>query len=83
MVRCYEERKEKMSPECRAWAENVKTNADFLKKACSKEIDARCNFEKGDPFEMLDCLQGNYIDLSPECTSALNKFKARYPKPVK
>jgi hypothetical protein len=82
LLRCYEERKDKISTDCRAWVEGAKANAEVVKKACSKEIDARCNFEKGDPLEMLDCLQGNYIDLSMQCRERLNEFKGRYPKPV-
>jgi hypothetical protein len=83
LVRCYEENKDKMSAACRAWAEGAKANAAALKEACSKEIDARCNIEKGDPLGMLNCLQGNYINLSSECVAALNKFKWRYPQPVR
>jgi hypothetical protein len=82
LLRCYEERKDKISADCRAWVEGAKANADVLKKACFKEIDARCNSEKGDPLEMLDCLQGNYIDLSMQCRERLNAFKGRYPKPL-
>jgi len=79
---CYEEKKDKMSAGCKAWAENAKTHATVVKEACSKTIDARCNFEKGDPLEMLECLQSNYIDLTYECREKLNTFKGRYPKPV-
>jgi hypothetical protein len=75
--------KDKMSANCKAWAERVKANAASLKEACSKEIDASCNSEKGDPLGMLNCLQGNYINLSPECVAALNQFKWRYPQPVR
>jgi hypothetical protein len=82
LLRCYEERKDKISTDCRGWVEGAKANADVLRKACSKEIDARCNSEKGDPLEMLDCLQSNYIDLSMGCREKLNAFKGRYPKPV-
>ncbi len=83
LVRCYEENKKQMSPNCVSWAENVKSNADALKAACSDMIAARCNSEKGDPFRMLDCLQGNYISLSMKCREKLNEFKGKYPKPVK
>jgi len=83
LVRCYEQYKEKMSGECKAWADGVKANAATLKEACAKDIDAGCNFEKGDPLGTLDCLEGNYIHLSPECVEALNKFKWRYPLPAK
>jgi hypothetical protein len=81
LVRCYEEYKDSMSAACRAWAEGAKANAAVLKEACSKEIDARCNIEKGDPLAMIGCLQGNYVSLSSECVAALNKFKWRYPQP--
>jgi len=83
LVRCYEEYKGSMSAACKAWAEGVKTNAAVLKEACSKEIDARCNIEKGDPLGMIGCLQGNYVSLSSECVAALNKFKWQYPQPVR
>jgi hypothetical protein len=83
LVRCYEQYKDSMSAACRAWAEGAKANASTLKEACSKEIDARCNVDKGDPLAMLSCLQGNYVSLSPECTSALNKFKWRYTLPAR
>ena len=83
LVRCYEQYKDKMSANCKAWAERAKTNAAALKEACSKEIDAGCKSEKGDPLETLNCLQGNYINLSPECVAALNQFKWRYPVPAK
>ena len=83
LVRCYEQNKDKMSAACRTWAEGVKANANSLKAACSKEIDARCNIEKGDPLGMLNCLQGNYTSLSSECVATLNKFKWLYPQPVK
>ena len=83
LLRCYEDNKDKMSPACRAWAERVKSNAQAVKDACSKEIDAGCNFEKGDPLAVLNCLQGNYTSLSPECTSLLNQFKWLYPVPAK
>ena len=83
LVRCYEQNKDKMSAGCKAWAERVKANSASLKEACSKEIDLGCNSEKGDPLGMLDCLQGNYINLSPECVAALNQFKWRYPVPAK
>ncbi len=83
LVRCYEENKNSMSPACRSWAEGVKANAEMLKEACSKEIDARCNSEKGDPLATIGCLQGNYVSLSAECVTALNQFKWRYPQPVR
>jgi hypothetical protein len=82
LVRCYEERKDKMSADCVGWAETAKANAKPLQASCSKELDARCNSEKGDPFETLDCLQSNYIDLSMGCREKLNTFKGRYPKPI-
>ena len=81
LVRCYEEYKDSMSAACRAWAEGVKANAASLKEACTKEIDARCNIEKGDPLGMIGCLQGNYVSLSSECIAALNRFKWLYPQP--
>jgi len=83
LLRCYEDNKDKMSPACRAWAERVKSNAQAVKDACSKEIDAGCNFEKGDPLEVMNCLQGNYTSLSPECTSMLNQFKWLHPVPAR
>jgi len=82
LVRCYEEKKDKMSAACKVWADRAIASAGVVKKACSTEIDARCNSEKGDPLRMVDCLQGNYIDLSMECRIELNKFKGSYPKPV-
>jgi hypothetical protein len=82
MLRCYEERKEKFSPACREWAERAKSYAEVAKAACAKEIDSFCNSEKGDPLEMLDCLQSNYVDLSSDCRVKLTKFKLMYPKPV-
>jgi len=82
LVRCYEERKGKMSADCVGWVETAKANAKVLQAACSKELDARCNSEKGDLFETLDCLQSNYIDLSMGCREKLNAFKGRYPKPL-
>ena len=83
LLQCYEQNKEKMSAACKDWAERAKTNASVLKEACSKDIETSCTSEKGDPLEMLDCLQGNYIHLSPECVEALNKFKWRYPVKAK
>jgi len=83
LIRCYEQNKDKMSAACKSWAETAKMNANDAKKVCDKEINSFCNSEKGDPFEMLDCLQSNYINLSPECVQALNQFKYRYPKPAK
>lgn len=82
ILRCYEERKDKFSAACRGWAETAKANAAVVKETCSKEIDARCNSEKGDPLEMLDCLQSNYVDLSTVCREKLNSFKGMYPLPV-
>ena len=49
LLRCYEEKKDKMSSACRAWAEHAKANGAIVKAACSKTLDGRCNFEKGDP----------------------------------
>ena len=82
LLRCYEDNKNKMSANCIGWAEGVKSNAGALKDACAKELDARCNSEKGDPLRSIDCLQSNYIDLSMRCREMLNSFKGRYPKPV-
>jgi hypothetical protein len=83
LLRCYEEQKDKMSAGCRAWAENAKTHATVVKEACSKTIDARCNFEKGDPLAVLECLQSNYVDLEVPCREKINLFKGMYPMPVK
>jgi hypothetical protein len=83
LLQCYEANKDKMSASCKAWAENAKTNAAVVKEACSVMIDARCNREKGDPLEMLECLQSNYVDLTVECRERLNVFKGKYPVPVK
>jgi hypothetical protein len=83
LLRCYEENKAKFSSECKVWVENGKTYGSIVKRACSKTIDARCNFEKGDPLEMLECLQSNYVDLEVPCREQLNKFKGLYPMPVK
>ena len=82
LLRCYEERKDKMSAACISWAELAKSNATAVRDACSKEIASSCNREKGDPLEMLDCLYGNYIDLSMGCRDKLNRFKGMYPLPV-
>jgi hypothetical protein len=82
LVACYQKNREKMSKACQVYADGAIANAEYAKKACSKEIDARCNSEKGDPLEMLDCLQGNYIDLSGGCRDNLNQFKGRYRIPV-
>ena len=83
LVQCYEENKDKMSGACRAWAEGAKSNAAALKEACSKDIDTRCNIEKGDPLGMLNCLQGNYVSLTSDCVQALNQFKYRYTLPAR
>jgi hypothetical protein len=83
LLECYEQQKKNMSGQCISWAEYLKKNAGDLNAACSKEIDARCNSEKGDPLGMLNCLQSNYIDLSPKCVNKLNQFKNYYPMPVK
>ena len=83
LLRCYEENKSKISAACRTWVENGKTYGSVLKQACAKTLDARCNFEKGDPIAMLECLQSNYIELEPSCSEQLNKFKGLYPMPVK
>ena len=82
LLQCYEANKDKVSPGCRAWAERAKSNAAVVRDACQKTLDARCNFEKGDPLETVDCLQSNYIELTVECRERLNVFKGMYPKPV-
>ena len=82
LLRCYEANRDRISAGCRAWAENAKAHGASLKEVCSKTIDARCNFEKGDPLEMLECLQSNYVDLTYECREKLNAFKGHYQKPV-
>jgi len=82
LVRCYEQNKNSMSAGCIAWAEAAKANADSLKAACADIIDDRCDLERGDPLEMLDCLQSNYVDLPPKCLKKLNEFKGLYPQPV-
>jgi hypothetical protein len=82
LIKCYEERKAKFSTACRTYVEQAKTFAEVVKTACAKEIASSCNAEKGDPLEMLDCLQGNYIDASPDCRKKLTDFKRVYPKPV-
>jgi len=82
LVQCYEQNKNKMSGGCIAWAEAAKANADSLKAACADIIDDRCDLERGDPLEMLDCLQSNYVDLPPKCLKKLNEFKGLYPQPV-
>ena len=83
LLACYEQQKKNMSGQCVSWAEYLKTNTGDLREACTKELDARCNFEKGDPMAMLNCLQSNYINLSPKCVNKLNRFKNYYPQPVK
>jgi len=83
LVQCYEQNKDKMSGACRAWAEGAKANAAALTSACSKDIDTRCNIEKGDPLGLLNCLQGHYVSLSSECVAALNQFQYRYPRPAR
>ncbi len=80
LVQCYEKNKDKMSGECRAWAEGAKAYAKVVTDACSKEIDQSCNIERGDPLAMLDCLQRRYTSMSPGCVSKLNEFKYRYPQ---
>ena len=83
LLRCYEEKKAQFSPACAGWAELAKTNAASVKAVCAKEINSSCNFEKGDPLEMLDCLQSNYIDLSDGCRAKLNEFQSTYPKQIR
>ena len=82
MVQCYEENKDKMSTDCRGWAEAAKNYGATLKEVCSKELESGCSAEKGDPFATLDCLQGKYLNLSMDCRVRLNEFRSRYPKPV-
>jgi len=82
LVRCYEEKKNLMSPACVAYAESAKTNAAALTKACEQEIGWGCTSEKGDPLAMLQCLQGQYVRLSTGCVQKLNEFKSRFPQPA-
>jgi len=79
---CYEQQKQNMSAQCVAWAENLKRTGGDLRDACAKEIDSRCSSQRSDSMELLDCLQGNYIDLSPACVNRLNRYKSSYPKRV-
>jgi hypothetical protein len=80
LVACYEKNKNKMSAGCKAWAEGAKANAGALSQACSEEIDQACTAEKGDPLGMINCLQAQYISLSPGCIQQLNQFKYLYPQ---
>ena len=73
--RCYEQQKSHFSPSCIAWAEAVKVNAESLSTACRDEIDENCDSVSGDPMALLDCLQNNYIDLSPDCRTSVNQLK--------
>ena len=82
LFECYEQQKKNMSARCVAWAENLKNNGGALRDACSKEIEKRCSSQKSDSMELLDCLQSNYIELSPTCVNKLNQFKNYYPKRV-
>ncbi len=82
LVKCYEEKKNLMSPACVAYAESAKTNGAALAQACSQEIGWGCASEKGDPLGMLQCLQGQYVRLSPGCVQKLNEFKSRFPQPA-
>ena len=79
---CYEQQKKNMSAQCVSWAENLKRTGGELRDACAKEIAARCSSQRSDSMELLDCLQGNYIDLSPKCVDKLNRYKSSYPKRV-
>jgi len=79
---CYEQQKTNMSGQCVAWAENLKRTGGDLRDACAKEIDSRCSSHRSDSMELLDCLQSNYISLSPTCVSKLNQYKSSYPKRV-
>jgi len=79
---CYERQKQNMSGQCVAWAENLKRTGGELREACSKEISSMCSSQRSDSMELLDCLQGNYIDLSPKCVDKLNRYKSSYPKRV-
>jgi hypothetical protein len=80
LVACYEKNKDKMSGDCRAWAEGAKAYAKVLTDACSQEIARSCTIGKGDPLVMINCLQGQYTNLSQKCISKLNEFKYRYPQ---
>jgi hypothetical protein len=80
LVACYERNKDKMSGDCRSWAEGAKAYAKVVTDACSKEINQACTIATGDPLAMLNCLQGQYINLSQKCISKLNEFKYLYPQ---
>ena len=82
MVKCYEQNKGSMSRACISWAEGVKAHGAEVRAACAKEIDERCNYEKGEPFALLDCLEGHYVSSSEDCRVKLNQFKYYYPKKV-
>jgi hypothetical protein len=82
LLKCYEEKKNLMSAACVAYAESAKANGAALTQACSQEISWGCTSEKGDPLAMLQCLQGQYLRLSPECVQKLNEFKSRFPQPA-
>ena len=82
LLECYEQNKMNMSKACVSWAEFVKSNARELKDACAKEIESSCKGRTGDPLGMIDCIQSNYIDLSPKCVQELNQFKNFHPMPV-
>lgn len=79
LLRCYEEKKDKMSAACVGWAELIKSNAEVARAVCAKDIESSCSISKGDPLAMVNCLQSNYIDLSMDCRNKLNEFKAMYP----
>jgi hypothetical protein len=82
LLKCYEEKKNLMSAACVAYAESAKANGAVVSQACSQEISWGCTSEKGDPLGMLQCLQGQYVRLSPECVQKLNEFKSRFPQPA-
>ncbi len=80
LIACYEKNKDKMSEGCKAWAEGAKAYGAQLSQACSKEIGQSCASEKGDALGMINCLQAQYVSLSPGCIQQLNQFKYLYPQ---
>lgn len=83
LLKCFEEHKSSMSAACIVWVEGVKLSVADLHDVCAKDIATSCNSDKGDILRLVDCLQGNYVSLQPDCRDEVHKIQYRYPQKPK
>jgi len=77
LVKCLKEKKDQLSPQCKAHVAKVKEKVEEVHKACEDDLTMFCAGVEPGGGRILKCLREHKAELSSKCQEGIAKAKGK------